>query len=78
MTLVLTENQKKRVEKDLAEAKIKMVQAISKLGSTLEIAKTESGWEEWIEEDAKRVQYYENHIARLTEILNKGEIEVKE
>ena len=78
MTLTLTENQKKRVERDLAEAKIKMVQALSKLGNTLEIAKTESGWEEWLEEDAKRVQYYENRIARLTEILDKGEIEVNE
>jgi hypothetical protein len=76
MTLTLTENQRKRIESDLAEAKIKMVQALSKLGNTLEISKTEGGWEEWIEEDAKRVQYYENHIARLTEIFNKGEIEV--
>lgn len=78
MTLTLTENQRKRIESDLAEAKIKMVQALSKLGNTLEIAKTESGWEEWIEKDAKRVQHYENHIAKLTEILDKGEIEVKE
>lgn len=78
MTLTLTKNQRERVEKDLAEAKIKMVQALAKLGNTLEIAKTESGWEEWLEEDAKRVQYYENHIARLTAILEKGEIEVKE
>lgn len=76
MKLTLTENQRKRIASDLAEAKIKMVQALSKLGNTLEIAKTESGWEEWIEEDVKRVQYYENHIARLTEILDKGEVEV--
>jgi hypothetical protein len=76
MTLTLTENQRKRIEKDLVEAKIKMVQARSKLGKTLEIAITESGWDEWLEEDAERVQYYKNRIAKLTEILNKGEIEV--
>ena len=78
MTLVLTENQKKRVKKDLVEAKIKMVQALEKLGNTIEIATTESGWEEWLEEDSERVQYYKNRIAKLTEILDKGEIKVKE
>lgn len=78
MKIKLTNEMRKRIESDLAEAKIKMVLALSKLGKTLEIAKTESGWDEWLEEDAERVQYYKNRIAKLTEILNKGEIEVNE
>ena len=76
MSVKITEAQRARAEKDLKDAKWKKVQAIEKLGKTLEIAKTESGWEEFVAEDTKRVQYWENYIARLEEILAKGEIEV--
>lgn len=76
MTVKITEAQRERATKDINEAKIKLVQAIEKLGRTLEIAKTEEGWETFLEEDANRVQYWEKYIAKLTTILEKGEIEV--
>lgn len=76
MKIKITDAQRKRVTEDLDEAKIKLAQAKDRLNKTLEIAKTDSSWNEWVEEDTNRVQYYENYIASLKKILIKGEIEV--
>lgn len=72
----LTDSQNKRVKQEIAELSAKLQSAKEKLAQTLDIAKVETGWDEWIEEDTNKVKYLENHIERLNKILENGRIEV--
>ena len=72
----LTKNQIERVKQEIAELTNKLQRAKEKLAQTLEIAKVETGWNEWVEEDTNKVKCFENHIERLNKILQSGRIEV--
>lgn len=65
----MTISQIERVKREIKELTTKLQRANEKLAQTLEIAKSETGWEEWVEEDTNKVEYYTRHINRLKAMI---------
>lgn len=65
----MTNEQIKRVEKEIEDLTAKLEKATAKLNRTLEIMKEDASWEMFLAEDRERVEYYTRHINRLNALI---------